>query len=139
MIQKLVFAYYRSFVSAWEILNPRTIVSTCSLRPNYCYARSSGFPPHHLIHYPHITLNNLHDLGADILIDIIRHRNTVTAISTELDSSVNRLEERLCVDAGNDEICLVDGFGTFGGGADADGREGVTNTGEEAAFFWQCT
>ena len=71
-------------------------------------------PPHHLVHNPHIALNNLHDLRADILIDIIRHRNSVTAISAEFHRSINCLEEGFGVDASNDEICLVDGFRPLG-------------------------
>ena len=77
--------------------------------PRFSIKNSQDFqlyllPPHHLIHNPHITLNNLHDLRADILIDIIRHRNTVTAISAELHSSIDCLEERLGENAGDDEV-----------------------------------
>ena len=52
-------------------------------------------------------------------------------VLAELYCSINCLKEALLIDAGNDEVALVDGFGTFGRGADADGREGVTNAGEE--------
>ena len=57
---------------------------------------------------------------------------TVTA---ELDCSVNGLEQGLLVDTCNDEVALVDGFGTLGRGADADGGEGVADAGEERGFF----
>ena len=60
--------------------------------PRFSIKNSQDFqlhllPPHHLIHNPHIALNNLHDLRADILIDTIRNWNTVAAISAELHSS----------------------------------------------------
>ena len=53
------------------------------------------------------------------------------SVLAELYCSINCLKETLLIDAGNDEVALVDGFRTFGRGADADGREGVTNAGEE--------
>ena len=52
-------------------------------------------------------------------------------VFAELYSSIYCLKEALLIDTGNDEISLVDGFGTFGRGTDADGRERVTNAGEE--------
>lgn len=56
-------------------------------------------------------------------------------VLAEFYSSIYRLKEALGVDAGNDEVTLVDGFGTFGRGADADGGEGMANAGEEAALL----
>ena len=89
------------------------------------------FSPHHLVDDAHIALDNLHYLGAYVLIHIVRHRDSMLTVFAELYSSIYRLKEALLVNAGNDEVALVDGFGTFGRGADADGREGVTNAGEE--------
>lgn len=57
---------------------------------------------------------------------------TVTA---ELDGGVNGLEQGLLVDTSNDEVTLVDGFGTLCRGADADGGEGVADAGKERGFF----
>ena len=45
------------------------------------------------------------------------------------------LKEALLVDAGYDEVCFVDGFGTFRTGADTDGREWMAYAGEETALF----
>ena len=56
-------------------------------------------------------------------------------ITTELDGGVNGLEQGLLVDTSNDEVALVDGLGTLGRGADADGGEGMADTGEERGFF----
>lgn len=57
---------------------------------------------------------------------------TVTA---KLYSGVNGLEQGFLVDTSNDKVTLVDGFGTLGRGTDADGGEGVTDTGEERGFL----
>ena len=57
---------------------------------------------------------------------------TVTA---ELDGGVNGLEQGLFVDTSNDEVTLVDGFGTLSRGTDADGGEGMADAGEEGGFF----
>ena len=56
-------------------------------------------------------------------------------IFTEFHRGIYCLKETLLVDAGNDEVAFVDGFGAFGTGADADGWEGMADAGEEAAFF----
>ena len=61
----------------------------------------------------------------------------MTAIPAELDSSVNCLEERLGVDAGDDEVGFVDGFRTLGRGADADSWEWMAYTGEERRLLWE--
>lgn len=57
---------------------------------------------------------------------------TVTA---ELDGGVNGLQQGLLVDTSNDEVTLVDSFGTLGRGADANGGEGMVDAGEEGGFF----
>ena len=88
-------------------------------------------PPHHLVDDAHIALDNLHYLGAYVLVHIVRHRNSMLSIFAELYSGIYRLKEALLVNAGNDEVCLVDGFGTLGRGTDADGRERMTNAGEK--------
>ena len=93
------------------------------------------FPPHHLIHYPHIALDYLHDLGADVFIDIVGHGDAVVAIGVHLHGCVNGLKEALLVDAADEEAAFVEGFGAFGAGADADCGEGVADGGEEAALF----
>lgn len=57
---------------------------------------------------------------------------TVTA---ELDGSINGLQQGFFVDTCNDEVTLVDSFGTLGRGADADGGEWMADAGEERGFF----
>ena len=56
-------------------------------------------------------------------------------VTTELYGSVYCLEQLLFVDTSNDKVALVDGFGALGTGADADGRERMAYTGEEATLF----
>ena len=88
-------------------------------------------PPNHLIHYPHIALDDLNNLGGDVLINIIRHRNAVVAVAAEFNCGVNCLEEGFGVDASDDEVGFVNCLRALGTGSDADCRERVTNTGEE--------
>ena len=96
------------------------------------------FPPHHLIHDTHITLDNLHYLGAYVLVHIVWHRDSMLSVLAELYGSIYCLKEALLIDAGNDEITLVNSLGTLGRGADADGREGMAYTGEETALLREC-
>lgn len=109
----------------------------CARSPYYNF-RELKLPPNHLIHDTHIALNNLHYLCADILINIVRHRDSMLTVFAKLYSSIYSLKETLLVDAGNDEVTLVDGFGTFGRCADADGRERMAYAGEEAALLREC-
>lgn len=100
---------------------------------------SLELPPHHLVDYPHITLNNLHNLRADIFIDIVRYWNAVVTVSAELDSSVNCLEERLGIDAGDDEVGFIDGLRPLSRGAYADSRERMAYAGEERRLLREST
>ena len=97
------------------------------------------FSPHHFVDDTHIALNDLHHLGGDNFIYIVRDGDAMLTVFAEFYGGIYSLEEALGINAGNDEVTLVDGFGTFGRGTDADGREWMANAGEEAAFFWQCT
>ena len=92
---------------------------------------SNLLPPNHLIDYPHIALDDLDDLSADIFINIIRNRDAVVAVAAEFDCGVNCLEEGFGVNASDDEISLINSFRALGAGADADCREWMANTGEE--------
>lgn len=82
--------------------------------------------PNHLVHNTHIALNNLDHLGRYVLIYIIRYRKTMMPVLAKFNGGIYGLKQGVFVDAGNDEVGFVDGFGTFGAGADADGGEGVT-------------
>lgn len=57
------------------------------------------------------------------------------AVTAEFDGGVNCLEQGFLVNTSNDEVALVDGFGTLGRSTDADGGEGVADAGEERGFL----
>ena len=54
-----------------------------------------------------------------------------------LHGGVHGLQQRLLVNAGNEEAAFVQGLGALGAGANAHGREGMADAGEETAFFGQ--
>lgn len=80
-------------------------------------------PPHHFINHSRIALNELHDFGADVFINIVRNRDTVVTVLDHLYGRVNSLQERVFVDAGENEATLVEGLWALGRCADADCRE----------------
>lgn len=82
------------------------------------------FSPHHLVHYAHITLNDLHNLCGDIFIRIVRNGGAVVAVFNKFYCRIDGLEKSLGVDAGENEARLVERLGTLGRGADADCRKG---------------
>lgn len=100
---------------------------------------ASEFAPNHFIDYTDVALYDLHDLGADILVHIVGNGDTMLTVAAELDGSINGLEQGFLVDTSNDEVTLVDGFGTLGRSTDADGGEGVADAGEERGFFGKGT
>lgn len=87
--------------------------------------RGLELSPHYLVDYPYIALDNLHNLGGDILVNIVRHWDTVTAVAAELDCGVNSLEQGSGIDTRDNEVSLVDCFRALGAGTDADSRERV--------------
>ena len=97
----------------------------------------SELPPNHLIHHARIGLDDLHNFRRDVLIHIIRYRNPMVAGGVHGNGCVHGLEEALLVDASEDEAGLVQGLRPFGRSADADGREGMTNAGEERGLLGQ--
>ena len=91
--------------------------------------------PHQLIHDADIGLDNPNNLSGDVLVNIIWYRNSREAIADKGDGGVDGLEEAECVYAAEDEAAFIEGFGTFGAGADADGWERVADRGEETGLF----
>lgn len=51
----------------------------------------------------------------------------MVTVTAEFNGGIYGLKQGVFVDAGDNEVGFVDGFGTFGAGADADGGEGVTD------------
>ena len=71
-------------------------------------------PPHHLINYPHVALDNLHHLGAYILLYIVRNGDAIIAILVHCDSGVYCLQQRYFIDTCDEEACFVKCLRTFG-------------------------
>ena len=94
-------------------------------------------PPHHLVDDARIALDNLDDLGGDVLVYVVGHGDTVEAVLAKADGGVDCLKQAAAVDAGDDEAALVDGLGALRAGADAHGGEGMADAGEETALFGQ--
>lgn len=97
------------------------------------------FAPDHFVDDADVGLDDFHYFGAYVFVYVVGDWDSVLAVAAEFYGSVNCLEERLFIDAGDDEVAFVDGLRALGGGANADGWEWVAHTGEEAAFLWKCT
>ena len=95
----------------------------------------SVFPPDHLVHHTHIGLDDADDLGGDVLVHIVGDGDAGEAVADEGDGDIDALEEADGVDAAEDEAAFVQGFGALGRCADAHGREGMTNAGEEGGLL----
>lgn len=96
------------------------------------------FAPDHFVDDADVGLDDFYYFGAYVFVYVVGDGDSVLAVAAEFYGSVNCLEERLFVDAGDDEVAFVDGFRALCGGANADGGEWVAHTGEEAAFFRKC-
>ena len=93
------------------------------------------FSPHHFVDNSGIALDDYHHFGGYILFYIIRHRNTIIAVFVHFNSSLNSLEQRFLINACDEETCFVQRFWTLRGSADADGWEGMPDTGEETTLL----
>ena len=98
--------------------NPMIDCSVCNL----------SLPPYHLVDDADVGLDDLHDLGGDILIHIVGDGKTMVALFAKFYGCIDGLEEALRVDAGNDKVAFIDGCGPFRTDSDADGREGIADT-----------
>ena len=96
-----------------------------------------ALPPDHLIHYPRIRLDNLHDFGRDVLIHIVGDRDAMVAVSIHCHCRIYCLQEAVLVNASDEEATFVQGLGALSAGADADSGEGMSDAGEKTAFLWQ--
>ena len=94
--------------------------------------------PDHFVDDADVGLDDFHYFGTYVFVYVVGDGDSVLTVTAEFYSGVNCLEERLFVDAGDDEVAFVDGFGALCAGANADGWEWVAHTGEKAAFFGKC-
>ena len=88
-------------------------------------------PPDHFVDNAHIALDDADNLRGDVFVHVVGDGDAGEAVADEGDGDVNTLQEALGVNAGEDEAAFIQGLGTLGAGADADGREGMTDGGEE--------
>ena len=95
--------------------------------------------PNHLVDNTDVGLDDANDLGRYVFVHIVRHGDTGETVTDERDGYIDALQEALGVDAGEDKAAFVQGFGALGGGADADGREGMADGCEEGRLLRQGT
>lgn len=76
-------------------------------------------------------MDDTDDLGADILVHIVRDRDAGMAITDKADGQIDALKEAFGVDAAEDEAALIEGLGTLCAGAYAHGRERMADRSEE--------
>ena len=92
---------------------------------------SKLFPPNHLVDNPCVPLDDFHYLCGDVLFYVIGYGDAIVAILVHRDGGINSLQETVLINAGDEETSFVESLGTLRAGADADGREGMTDRGEE--------
>ena len=71
------------------------------------------FSPDHLIHNPHVALNNLDDFSADIFIAISRHSQTVITICMHRYRQIHRLDHIIRCNRSNNKDSLIHSFRAF--------------------------
>ena len=83
-------------------------------------------------------MDELDYLGGDICIHVVGYWEAKVAVAVHLHSYVNGLEETVFVNAGEDEVAFVEGFGALCGGADAHSGDGFAYAEEETTLFGEC-
>ena len=96
------------------------------------------FAPDHFVDDADVALDDFYYFGAYVFVNVVGDGDSVLAVAAEFYSSVNCLEERLFVDAGDDEVAFVDGLRALGRCAYADCGERMANAGEETALLREC-
>ena len=93
------------------------------------------FAPDHFVDDADVGLDDFYYFGTYVFVYVVGDGDSVLTVTAEFYSGVNCLEERLLVDAGDDEVGFVDCLRTLSAGAYADCRERMANTGEERRLF----
>ena len=102
-------------------------------------AESVDFSPNHFIHHAGVGLDDLDDLIGDVLVRIIGNGDAEVAVLVHLHGGIDRLEQTLFVDAGEDEASFVERLGAFGARSDTNSGERFTDAREERAFLGKCS
>ena len=92
--------------------------------------------PHHLVDHAGVALDDLDHLVGHIL-GVIGHRDAVVAVFPHRHGGGDGLLDPALRDAGQHKAALVQGFRPLGGGADADGREGMADAQKETRLLRQ--
>ena len=95
------------------------------------------FAPDHFVDDGDVGLDDFDDDVADVFAGVDVDGGAVVVVAVHGDGGLDGLQEALFIDAGQDEAGVVERLGAFGRGADADGREGMADGGEEARFLGQ--
>ena len=85
------------------------------------------FTPDHLVYHAYVALDDADDLGGNILVHVVRDGDAVVAVLDEAHRHIDALQQADRVDAAQHEATFVQRLGTLGAGADANGRERMTN------------
>ena len=109
----------------------------CFFRKRSRKRKNLLFSPDHLVDDADVGLDDLHDLVGDVFVGVVGDGDgaAVLFLTDHLNRGIDGLKQSFRVDAGEDEACLVERLGAFGGGADADGGERVSDRGEERGFL----
>ena len=79
--------------------------------------------PHHLVHYPCIALNQLHNLRTHILFHVVRHRNSIISVQVHLHCGIHCLQKTLFINSCQNKACLIQGFRPLRAGSNTYGWE----------------
>ena len=107
-------------------------------RANLCESSPLILPPHHTVNDAGVALDDLHDLGRDVLVRVIRHgRRGQRPLRVEGNRGPHGVQEPSLIDAGERKAALVERLGSLGARADAHSRERTADGGEEARLLGQ--
>ena len=101
------------------------------------YGTCLKFPPHHLIDYSDVALNDLDDLGADVFVCVVRHWESVKAVPAEFYCSVYGLQQAFFLYPRQHKTSLVQGLRPLRAGSDAHRRERFPDGRKVAALLRQ--
>ena len=71
-------------------------------------------PPNHLINHAGVTLDQFHDLGADVFVGVGWNWNAVVFVLDHLNCDVDCLKKIVLIDSSKDETSLVQCLWTLG-------------------------
>ena len=86
-----------------------------------------------------VGLNNLDDFRGDVSVGVVRDGDSEVSVLIHGHRGLDGLQQGAGIDTGQDKASLVERFGPFGRGTDADCRKRMSYTGEERTLFGQCS